>query len=177
MVRKLLFLICAILCGCMTMPTFIDIDNKGLFLNTYVKDSCYKMKDSVMFSFTLTNPQNDTIKIDRIITVYLGHRVNTFVFFDTHERIAYKIFRDSCDTIILPKEKRVLNVMVCLKPEFFYDGKNEIIAHVLCADFYDEERKEVIRAKNKISVYSNPFCLKIGRDSSQGEAAQVPSAP
>ena len=160
MVKINLFLICLVLCGCMTIPQPIVIGNNGVSMKVHVRDSGLVMKDSTMFTFILTNPNSDTVMLDKGWRLYLAHNDSNFVFHDTYERILYTIYEGDADTIILPKDALILNVIVCLKPELFY-YRNNLYACLSCADYYDKAQKEIVHVKHKISVYSSPFYMII----------------
>lgn len=159
MVRKLFFTICVVLAGCATLPKeSLRLSDKGLTLEVAVKDSVVTMRDSVLFSFVLTNQTNDTVIIDSVRRVMLWHHDDSkSTMCDARFYWAYK---GTGETVILPKRQLVMGIIVYISPDFFSYRRNELIAELICNDFYDEEKKEMIYAKKKIAVTSKPFVIK-----------------
>ena len=72
------------------------------------------------------------------------------------------------DTVILPHSQYMKNVKVCIRPEFFFTGLNNLRAHFLCSFLiYDDRNKSAYKKyiyipKNGLIIYSKPFKVFVG---------------
>ena len=160
-----LCVLCILCCCCMTKRTIQPLSNKGLALDVKLEKDSVACGDSVMISFVVSNPTDKPVAIDSLQRIILERYSEYETFGDVYDTC---ICQGIGDTVILPHSQYMKNVKVCIRPEFFFTGLNNLRAHFLCSFLiYDDRNKSAYKKyiyipKNGIIIYSKPFKVFVG---------------
>ena len=144
---------------------YSTLNNKGLALDVKLEKDSVACGDSVMISFVVSNPTDKPVAIDSLQRIILERYSEYETFGDVYDTC---ICQGIGDTVILPHSQYMKNVKVCIRPEFFFTGLNNLQAHFLCSFLiYDDRNKSAYKKyiyipKNGIIIYSKPFKVFVG---------------